>query len=307
MDADGSAARLRRDRFWGFFWFVAALVLTILPMQVQQGVSSVLRATVLAPFLWTQESLQRARLRTEEVDDLRAQLDEAMARLVGLAGLRLENEELRATLGLQARLPFPYVGASAVRPGTRGSDSLLLLDVGAQHGVSVGDPVISADGLLGVIREVGPVNSLALDWTHPDFAVSVITETSGVGGIVEAWRGSFREEDRLFLKGIAYNEPLSAGDLLVTSGLGAYFPRGIPVGWVDSEAGSEAGWQRSFWVRPVVPVERVTHVLVLRGSIRLEDVDLTPAWSGAEWDFPDAPEADTLTDSNALVDTEGSE
>lgn len=256
-----------------------ALVLLILPVQTQQGISSILRGTVLAPFLWTQESLQRARLRTEEVDDLRTQLDEAMARLAGLGALRLENEELRSTLSLRSRLAVPFVAASAIRPGTRGSDSLLLLDVGSQHGVSVGDPVISAEGLLGVIREVGPGNSLALDWTHPDFAVSVMTESSGIGGIVEAWRGSFREEDRLFLKGIAYYEPVVEGDLLVTSGLGAFFPRGIPVGWVEGEAATDAGWQRSFWVRPLVPVERVTHVLVLIGGLREEDLDLSEAWA----------------------------
>jgi rod shape-determining protein MreC len=214
-----------------------------------------------------------------ELDNVQAQLDEALARLVSLGTLRLENEELRELLALRGRLPVPFVAASAIRPGTRGSESLLLLDVGMQDGITVGDPVISSEGLLGVIREVGPSNSLALDWTHPDFAVSVISEATGIGGIVEAYRGSFREEDRLLLKGIAYYEPVEAGERLVTSGMGAFFPRGIPVGWVEEEAASDAGWHRRFWVRPMVAVERVTHVVILVRRGQGAEVDLSPVWA----------------------------
>jgi len=292
LDVDGSARRVRRDRFWTVFWLVGAVVLLLLPLSAQQGISTVLRNTGLAPFLWVQASLQQGQLRATELDDVRAQLDEALVRLVSLNTLQLENQELRALMDLRDRLSIPFVAASAIRPGTRGSESLLMLDVGIQDGVSVGDPVISAEGLLGVVREVGPTNSLALDWTHPDFAVSVMTEGLGVGGIVEAFRGSFREEDRLLLKGVAYYEPVEVGELLVTSGLGAFYPRGIPVGWVEEEATSDAGWQRRFWVRPRAAVERVTHVVVLIRGGEAVGVDLAPVWTLPPPEDPEAEGSD---------------
>jgi hypothetical protein len=118
---------------------------------------------------------------------------------------------------------------------------MFLLDVGAEDGVSVNDPVVVASGLVGVVREVGPGTALAMDWTHPDFRVSVMTEDGGAFGIAGPRRGTFREDDRLLFDGIPYYATVTEGALVLTSGMGSVYPRGILVGEILDAAESEEG------------------------------------------------------------------
>jgi len=81
-------------------------------------------------------------------------------------------------------------------------------------------------------------------------------------GMVESYRGDFREEDRLVLNGTAYHTTLEEGTVILTSGLGGIFPRGIPIGEVQGLANSDAGWQKSYWLEAFVDPAAVLHVLV---------------------------------------------
>jgi rod shape-determining protein MreC len=132
--------------------------------------------------------------------------------------------------------------------------------------VSPGAPVVSPHGLVGVIREVRGTSSVGMDWSHPDFRASAMMVDGTTYGLVENRRGRFREEDRLVLNGIAYNQRVSAGVAVVTSGLGGVLPRGIPIGRVDGLADAEGGWRKSYFLRPMVEPGSATHVLVLTGE-----------------------------------------
>ncbi|TVP46448.1 MAG: rod shape-determining protein MreC [Gemmatimonadales bacterium] len=292
-EVDGSEERSRRDLVLSAAWVLASVILLVLPLPVQQGISSGLRATVLAPFIWTQESLNRTRIRAVDIEMLQARYDSTVALLASQAPLGAENARLRSLLELKERTGPAFVSASAIRPGTRGSESMFLLDVGSEHGVSVNDPVVAAEGLVGLVREVGPRSSLALDWTHPDFAVMAMSLDGEVLGIVEARTGAFREQDRLVLDGIPFYTSLEPGLVLVTSGQGAVFPRGIRVGTVLSLAETEAGWRRGYWVEPAVRVGSVTHVLVITGEEGLPVSDLAHLWAPAP---PEPLEGDALPD-----------
>lgn len=281
-EVDGSEARSRRGLVLSSAWVLASILLMVFPVPVQQGISAALRSTLLAPFLWTQESLNRTRIRAVEIEALQARFDSTVALLAGQSMLGAENVRLRALLDLRERAGPAFVSASAIRPGTRGSESMFLLDVGSEQGVSVNDPVVAAEGLVGLIREVGPRNSLALDWTHPDFAVSATTLDAETFGIVEARAGAFREDDRLILAGIPFYTTLEPGEVLVTSGQGAVYPRGIRVGTILSLAEAEAGWRRGYWVEPAVRVGSVTHVLVITGEEGRPMSDLTELWAEPE-------------------------
>jgi rod shape-determining protein MreC len=277
-DLDPSEGRIRRDRatMWGLI--ALSLVLILLPLPAQQAVSTALRSTVLGPFLWVQESVRRTRVWTVEIATLQARHDSLSAILHSQALLGLENDRLRDLLDLRARAGPTFVAASAIRPGTRGSEGLYLLDVGTRDGVSVHDPVVTPDGLVGVIREVAPGTALMMDVTHPDFRVSVMTPDGALSGVVEPRRGARGEGVRLLLNGIPYHATLEPGTPLVTSGQGAVFPRGIGVGTVLSLAEVEAGWRRGYWIEPATSLAAVVHVLVLTGEEGAPMSDLRTLW-----------------------------
>lgn len=276
--------RGRRDLTVAIVFLLLSLVVLYLPPRVQNQVAASLRATVLRPFLMTQEALAQARMRAEDAERLQASLDSLAALLVTQGPLVEESRRLHELLGLRERAPRTFLPASVIRPGTPGSESMFLLDVGSEQGVRDGDPVVMRAGrigLVGVIQQVRRGAAIGLDWSHPEFRASAMTEDGAVYGIVEPRRGLFREEDRLLLNGTPYYERLEPGTLVTTSGLGGVFPRGIPIGVVEELAEQEGRWRKAYWLRPVVETGSVRHVLVVLGDGVAEGIlDLFGSGSG---------------------------
>ncbi|TVP57632.1 MAG: rod shape-determining protein MreC [Gemmatimonadales bacterium] len=295
FDVENGESGRRRELTLSLGFLLLAVTLFVLPVQLQQGISGALRSTVLAPFLWTQESLNQTRIRAAEINQLQARLDSTSAVLASQRTLLIENVQLRGLLELRERAGPTFVSASVIRSGTRGSESMFLLDVGTQDGVQVNDPVVVAEGLVGSIREVGPGTSLAMDWSHPDFRVHVMTADGEAFGVVEPRFGAFREEDRLLLNGIPFNTSLAEGMPVITSGLGPFNPRGIEVGRILSLAEAEAGWRRGYWIQPAIQPGSVTHVLVITGGEGEPVSEWTHLWS-------DEPLPDSLPAEDPPVD-----
>lgn len=246
--------------------------------EAQQRVAQTLQATVLQPFIWTQQTLAQARIRADQIDQLQTHVDSLTAVLSTQAALADENRSLRELLGLAERASPFFLRATVIRPGTPGSESMFIVDVGRRDGVELYAPVVSAEGLVGAIREVRERDAVAMDWTNPDFKASAMLEDGSAYGMVENVRGEFREEDRLVLNGTAYHESLPRGARVLTSGLGV-FPRGIPIGHIDETAEVQGTWRKSYWMRPSVQPAAVTHVLV---AVSEAPDDVTGIWSAPD-------------------------
>lgn len=247
----------------------------------QQGIALALQATVLRPFIFTQERLAESRVRADQIERLQSELDSIIEITATQSTLAGENRELRELLGLSERAGPKLLPATVLRPGTPGSESMFIVDVGAEDGVQEDAPVVSAHGLVGKIVEVRPRNAVGMDWTHPDFRASAMLVDGSASGIVENVRGAFREADRLMLNGTPYHETVPEGALIVTSGLGGIYPRGIPVGRIEGTAEVQGQWLKSYWLRPAVEPGLVTHVLVETAPDREDLSELWPADSAA--------------------------
>ena len=229
---------------------------------VQERVASTLRASALQPFIATQLRLTEARANADRIHFLQRELDSLTAVVATQAALADENRTLRELLELGPRAVPAFLPATILRPGTPGSESMFIVDVGRVDGVREDAAVVSARGLVGKIQDVLGRSARGIDWTSPDFRVSAMLADGGTFGIVENVRGAFREQDRLLLNGTAYHERVPEGTMVLTSGLGAAYPRGIPIGTIESVADVQGEWLRSYWLRPAVQPGSVTHVLV---------------------------------------------
>ncbi len=296
FDPDSMDSVRGRDWRLSLLFVAMAIVLLALPAGVQEGIGAGLRSTVLRPFIAVQEAVTNTRIRARELAELQDQLDAAVALLASQRTLADENARLRGLLELRERTGPGFVSASVIRSGTRGSQSMFLLDVGSRDGVAVNDPVVAAGGLLGLVREVGAGSAVAIDWTHPDFEVSAMTVDGEAFGMVSPRAGDFREEDRLLLAGIPYYTSLDEGVEVVTSGRGSIYPRGILVGIVADLARTDAGWGRAYWLRPAVRPAEVDHVLVITGERGTPAADLLEYWI----ELPDTLVADTVPGADAM-------
>ncbi len=193
---------------------------------------------------------------------LRARVDSLNAWIANNALAVEENRRLRVLVGLAPRLERSYRSASVHRPGTLGAQGTLVLDLGREDGVHETSPIITADGLAGRVLETHATLSIGMDWSHPDFRASVMSEDGEFYGIVEPEPVVVGGAERLVLTGIPFFDLLENGTLVVTSGRGGVYPRGVPVGRIGGPAEVDEGWHRSYWVYPSVHPASVTHALV---------------------------------------------
>jgi rod shape-determining protein MreC len=287
LDFDGSRKARRRDIAFAGGFALVALILFVLPAAFQKPIQHAIQNSALKPFLLAQATIAAKRTAGADVNQLRAQADSLSALVAAEASLAEENQRLRALLGLRARAGNNFIPAEVLKLGLSGAESTFMLNVGSKQGVREGDPVIAPEGLVGVVVDVQETTSQAMDWTHPDFRASAMTVDGQAYGIVEPRRGDYREQDLLALTGAPFHSDLQPGTMVVTSGRGGLYPRGIPIGVVLGIEEADTGWRKSYLIRPAVRPEEVRHVLVALQSA----ADISKNWNASV--PPDTLHADT--------------
>jgi rod shape-determining protein MreC len=111
-----------------------------------------------------------------------------------------------------------------------------------------------------------------------------MAEDGSVFGIVAPQGTSGPGAWLLELRGVPYRQRIDTGTVIVTSGLGGVYPRGIPLGTVVGIVGEEAGWERTYLVRPAVHPGAVTHLMILTAG--RSDAGIGGAFDSAAGDAP---------------------
>lgn len=223
--------------------------------------------------------------------DLREALLLAQARLNRLDALVAQNERLKQLLDAQKNLGLSVQFARLVDVDLDPFRHRIVLDVGADQGVSVGQPVIDAHGIMGQIIEVLPNTSVAMLITDPTHAIPVVVERSGVRTIAYG-SGAI---DQLNLPNVPISADVKVGDRLLTSGLGGRFPAGFPVGDIREIKPDPSGMFAAAVARPAAALDRSGEVLLLHdqpqpyGPPAPAPDDIGPP-AGLAGPAPDSPE-----------------
>lgn len=257
----------RRDTILFILCVLAAVGLLAFPER-GEGAARVIRRSVLVPFLWMQERAEAARTTAAAFERIRAERDSAAYAAQFLSSLRAENVRLRALLGLGERLGGGYLPAEVLHQSLPTDGRTIVLSAGSKDGVRAFDPVVGAEGLLGVVRTVGPEQSIAMTWAHPEFRASAFTQPGDIFGVVAPALQVTGSDLLLQLRGVAIRDSVPDGTMVVTSGLGGVYPPGIPIGVVVGQAREETGWERIYIVRPAASPAAASQVLILRAPGR---------------------------------------
>jgi rod shape-determining protein MreC len=250
--------------------FLGCLLLSVgalaLPERWSLWLANGVRDTALFPLLWLEQRAVEGRTSRARFQALQAERDSAAVAAQSLTELAAENQRLRALLALRSRTTVATVPAEVLHQAAPTDGRTLLLGVGASAGIKAGDPVISPEGLLGVLLSVGARSAVAMTWAHPDFRVSAATEDGSVLGIVVPSVNTEASESYLEFRGVAYRDTVATGTLVLSSGLGGVYPRGIPIGRVAGVRKEELGWERIYRLAPLANPGHLAHVLVLRAK-----------------------------------------
>jgi rod shape-determining protein MreC len=245
---------------------LVGFVALFLPDPLRARAASSLRGSVVAPLVALEERFSLSRRAIVAYDSAVRVVDSVALRAHQADALADENARLRRLLGLGARLEWGFVPAEALAGAGIGDDFTLTLTAGANAGVTPFAAVLAPEGIVGMVQAVDPRTSVAITWPHPDFRVSAMSADGAVFGIVHPHLATGAARWLLELRGVPFRDRLTDGALVVSSGLGGTFPRGIPVGRVVRELQTAEGWARTYLVRPIVQPGDVTAVLVLTAA-----------------------------------------
>ncbi len=118
-----------------------------------------------------------------------------------------------------------------------GATQVLVIDAGWRDGITKGRVMVSPQGLVGRVIEIFEHESRVLLLTDPNFFVEVINERTGLRSVVSGNFQTLAEVKLPFIAQVTYFEKQQdfiEGDILVTSGKGSLYPKGIPVGRIVS-------------------------------------------------------------------------
>lgn len=151
------------------------------------------------------------------------------ARLQKLVALDAENRRLRILLQSARKLDERMLIAQIVATSPDPYRHYLKLNKGSSDGVTVGQALVDAHGIMGQITEVSPLSSVALLITDPNHGIPVEIARNGLRSIAHGEGGG-----GLSLPYLPSNADIKSGDELVSSGLGDRFPAGYPVGTITA-------------------------------------------------------------------------
>jgi rod shape-determining protein MreC len=243
---------------------VLALAARALPNTMRDPVATGMRRSFLAPLVLLQERSEKGRQSLLSADAKQTYLDSLSLGSMKAGSLEAENDRLRKLMGLGSRLRWGFVPAEALHGRGVRDETTVILSAGSRAGVSRLSPVIAPEGLVGVVDQVDPTMSHAMLWTHPDFRVSAMSPDGSAFGIAQAHLTGATGGYLLELRGVPFRATLKPGSVIVSSGWGGVWPRGIPVGTVLQEIKTSEGWARTYLLRPAVNPSDVYSVMILR-------------------------------------------
>ena len=237
----------------------AADALALVTTPIQSGLAQVNRAAVS---VWsTYQDWKNVRAENRRLRDENQRL---RVESLQVSETATENQRLRRLLALQERLPLATVSAEIIAREWGGWVRSLTVNRGRGDRISRLTAVISPEGLIGRVVEVRSGVSIIQVLTDPASTVGAHVVRTRTAGIVEGDpRGTMR------LRYMAREGGgIQVGDLVVTSGAGGVFPRGLPVGRVRAIDDRGSALFHYAVLTPVVDFARVDEVLLLTGDVK---------------------------------------
>ncbi len=199
----------------------------------------------------------------DRVEELEAENRALREKMVDYDEIKLQNDWYNQILSLHEEHPdYTFANGKVIAQDASDPFCNFSINVGTVAGVEAGDPVVTADGLVGVVEEVGLTHSKVRTILDPALKASVSvsrTDESGyTGGSL-----TLAEQGLLRLNSLERTSSAVSGDFVITSGLGGVFPSGLLVGRITEVSPDTDGMTLYGLVEPFVDVSELKRVMVI--------------------------------------------
>ena len=192
---------------------------------------------------------------------LHEEIEALQTRLRVLEEARGENQRLKTLLGLRESLSFTVAPAGVVGKDATNWFHSVLIDQGSRHGIERHMAVIAPGGLVGQVVEVTPSSARVQLITDPVSSVGALLQSSRVTGLLVG-----AQSGRIRIRYLPVRAEVRAGEVVVTSGLGGVYPKGILVGKVVAVDRRSGALFQEATVEPGIDFSRLEEVLIVTGK-----------------------------------------
>ena len=197
----------------------------------------------------------------KDLQSLQHENEELRAKLGALSELSLENQRLNKLLDFKQRTNIELVAAKVIARELTPDNVSLRINRGLKHGLKKLQAVITVEGVVGYVYRPDVLTSQVLVLTDRASAIDAIVQRTRASGLV-----SGRSRNVARLRYLERANDVEVGDMIVTSGLQGYFPKGFPIGSVTEVKKTEAGISQEAKVAPIVNPANVEELFVVVNS-----------------------------------------
>jgi len=233
---------------------------------------------------WLWDNYFNLRHVRQQNSDLQNTIDRLRLEQAALLEDARQGQRLQALLNFQQKYLYKTMPAQVI--GASGSDQsrVFYLDKGKSDGLERDMAVITAEGIVGKVREVFPRSAQVLAINDQSSGAGVILETTRIRGIL---RGNAEGQPQIV--GILADQRIQPGEKVLTAGGDQIFPRGLPVGVVDKVVTDpDRDGFIDIVVKPAAYLDRLDEVLVITATEtqfspdQKKDLETSESLKGAE-------------------------
>jgi rod shape-determining protein MreC len=209
---------------------------------------------------------------------MRVQLEELRGQLVTLQEASQENERLKGLLDMRQAGIFPqgatFVVARVIGKSPTKWQQWVQIDKGSAEGIVLNQPVVGATmPVAGSLSGKGLVGKVIAVAAHASQVQLVIDAGSSVAAVVQGTRAEGIVEGTvsggLMMDYVERDKPVEEKLVVVTSGFGQIFPKGIPIGLVQTIGEVDVNSYKLIEVRPFVDFSSLEEVMVLTSPVQV--------------------------------------
>ena len=190
--------------------------------------------------------------------DLKKKINELKAELILYQEGYLESQRLKKLLSLKDTYSYHFISAQVIAKEPAALSRIIMINKGSAHGLKTGMPVIAPPGLVGRLTDVSWHVSKVLLFIDESSNIDAILQGPRTQGIIRG-AGSRGCELRYILK----NQDVKEGEVVVSSGIGGVFPKGLLIGVVRGVVKHDTGLFLNINVTPFVDFSKLEEVLIL--------------------------------------------
>lgn len=215
-------------------------------------------SAVAAPFNAIGNVFSNLTASQDTLDELKKQNEELTSKVAELSEAQKTAERLEGLVGLQSTYNLKSTAARIVGASGDAWTSTVTIDKGSADGLTINMPVTSSAGVIGQIIEVSAKTSTVRLIGDENSGVSAMVQDTRAQGMLQG-----QADGTLRLEYVSVDSDVKVGDIIVTSGIGGVFPKGLPLGTVSSVEKSANDVYYTIVVRAQTTAENNEEVLVI--------------------------------------------